>query len=453
MTSVPNIRLDFGITGRYLSLVAPVALSSQIDNLVGFAEIFMVRSLGTAAVSAVGISRQFVMVIGITMVAVTTGTMAVVAQAIGASDQEQASSTTKQSITLVTGVSVLISTVGYLGSPFALRLMSLPEDVIHLGLPYLEWFFVSLPLMGIQYTVSTCFHAAGDARTPLYITLISNVLRLFTAYALIFGEFGFVAMGVTGAAVGGLVGAGVAVAISLIALSSGRFGISFKRTSSFIPEAERAQQILKIGVPSALQGLFRNGSNLVFIKFIALTAEPTIALAAFSIGNQMERFLRRTSLAFGTATTALVGQSLGAKEIEEADLRGWTTLLISFLMLVGVGIPICLSASPFMSIFTGDGQVIAIGVAYLWAIAAAEPFMCAAITSGGSLRGAGDTMPALYHTLIAQWLIRLPAAYILAFPLGLDLNGIWAALVIFSALQGYLTVSKYSKGEWKNRRI
>ena len=251
MTSVPNIRLDFGITGRYLSLVAPVALSSQIDNLVGFAEIFMVRSLGTAAVSAVGISRQFVMVIGITMVAVTTGTMAVVAQAIGASDQEQASSTTKQSITLVTGVSVLISMLGYLGSPFALRLMSLPEDVIHLGLPYLEWFFVSLPLMGIQYTVSTCFHAAGDARTPLYITLISNVLRLFTAYALIFGEFGFVAMGVTGAAVGGLVGAGVAVAISLIALSSGRFGISFKRTSSFIPEAERAQQILKIGVPSA----------------------------------------------------------------------------------------------------------------------------------------------------------------------------------------------------------
>ena len=79
--------------------------------------------------------------------------------------------------------------------------------------------------------------------------------------------------------------------------------------------------------------------------------------------------------------------------------------------------------------------------------------MCAAITSGGGLRGAGDTLPGLYYTLIAQWLIRLPVAYLLAFTLGYDIIGIWAALVIFSALQGALTVWKFGKGEWKQRKI
>ena len=132
-------RIDFGITKRYLTLVAPVAMSAQLDNLVGFAEIFMVRTLGPSAISAVGISRQVVMVIGITMVAVTTGAMTLVAQAIGARDVEQASATAKQSFTLVFAVSCLISTVGYFGSAFALKVMSLPNDVILLGVPYLEW--------------------------------------------------------------------------------------------------------------------------------------------------------------------------------------------------------------------------------------------------------------------------------------------------------------------------
>ena len=444
---------DFSITRRYLALAAPVALSSQLDNLIGFAEMFMVRSLGSAAISAVGISRQVVMVIGITMVAVTTGAMTLVAQAIGAQDSEQASATAKQSITLVFAVSGLISTVGYFGSPHALQLMSLPQEVIVLGIPYLELFFISLPLMGVSFTISTCFHAAGDTKTPLYIAIVSNTARLIFAYALIYGEWGLPAMGVTGAAAGGLAGAGVGVGISMIALYSGRFGITITSETTYIPDKDRARKIFKIGLPSALQGLFRNGSNLIFVKFVALTAHSTVALAGFAIGNQMERVLRRSSLAFGTATTALVGQSLGAGEVDQAEQRGWTTLALSFALMIVLGLPISLFATNIMQIFTNDAQVIAVGVVYLWAVAAAEPFMCAAVTSGGSLRGAGDTMPALYYTLIAQWLVRLPAAYVLAFPLGLDVNGIWVALVLFSALQGFLTVRKFGQAHWKSRTI
>jgi hypothetical protein len=63
------------------------------------------------------------------------------------------------------------------------------------------------------------------------------------------------------------------------------------------------------------------------------------------------------------------------------------------------------------------------------------------------------TVPALIYTLVSQWLIRLPIAYILAFPLGYDTTGLWITLVIFSALQGILTARKFLKGEWKTRRV
>ena len=68
---------------------------------------------------------------------------------------------------------------------------------------------------------------------------------------------------------------------------------------------ERARRMLKIGIPSAMQGLFRNGSGVVFLKLVALTAAPITAVAAYSIGNQMGRIVRRTSLAFGTAATTM----------------------------------------------------------------------------------------------------------------------------------------------------
>ncbi|HCR18156.1 MAG TPA: hypothetical protein DIU35_11795 [Candidatus Latescibacteria bacterium] len=95
-------------------------------------------------------------------------------------------------------------------------------------------------------------------------------------------------------------------------------------------------------------GLFRNGSSVIFVKFVALTSHSTTAVAAYTIGNQMERILRRSSLAFGTAATTLCGHSLGAKRTVEADQRGWTTMFVGTLAIVGLGTIIYNAAQPIM---------------------------------------------------------------------------------------------------------
>ncbi len=443
----------FDLSRRIIHLALPLLLTRQLENLVGFADIYMVGKLGPEAISAVGISRQLVMVISVTMIAVTTGTFAMVAQAIGAESRGDASATAKQSITLLSLLSIGISLFGLAAAPAFLVALSLSTEVIALGVPYLRVFFSGIVLMTLNFSITNCLHGAGDTRTPFYISLFNHTVKIGISYLLIFGIWGLPRLGVTGAAFGDIVGRLCGVCIGFWALYSGRFGITLLPDTSYRPNWALTRRILKIGVPSALQGLFRNGSNLVFVKLVALTASSTTAVAAFSIGNQVERLLRRTSLAFGTTATALVGQSLGAGNPDAAEQRGWTTLLIAVLFTAVLGIPIALFAQPILAFFTDAPDVIQIGIVYLYAIILAEPFMCAAITSGGGLRGAGDTLPGLYYTLIAQWLIRLPAAYLLAFTLGYDIIGIWAALVIFSALQGALTVRKFGKGEWKQRKI
>jgi Na+-driven multidrug efflux pump len=86
-------------------------------------------------------------------------------------------------------------------------------------------------------------------------------------------------------------------------------------------------------------------------------------------------------------------------------------------------------------------------------VALAEPFMCLGITTGGAMRGAGDTKPALYYTIVAQWIVRLPLGYLLAFSLGLQERGLWIALVLLSVVQGLLTWRKFRQGQWLQREI
>jgi putative MATE family efflux protein len=413
----------------------------------------MVRSLGSEAISAVGIARTILFVLGITMIAVATGTMAMVAQAVGAKDLVDASKTAKQSATLVLGISSVISVFGILTSDMALRSLSIPDNVSAIALPYLQVIFASLPLMALDRTLDSCLFAAGDTRTPFYISLVANFVHLIAAYALIYGAWGLPELGVKGAAVGNLVRGVFSNAIRFVVLYSGRFGFTLLPGTSYIPERERARRILRIGIPSALQGLFRNGSNVLYMKLVAMTVNPTVALTAYSIGRQMGHTVRRTSLSFGTTTTSLVGRSLGAKEPETANARGWTTLVLSVGILTVLGFPFILFADGLMGIFTDEVAVIAVGIPYLYAIAIAEPFMCSAIATQGSLRAAGDTISPLIYTIVSQWLIQLPVAYLLAFTLGWDTNGIWLALVIFSAMQGFLTVRKFAQGEWRHRKL
>jgi Na+-driven multidrug efflux pump len=243
------------------------------------------------------------------------------------------------------------------------------------------------------------------------------------------------------------------VLIGFGVLYSGKFGIKLLPTTSYKPDFAQAKRILTIGIPAALQGMLRNGSSVALVKLIAMTSASTTALAAYSIGSQMERLVRQISLAFSTASTTLVGQSIGAKNLDEADRRGWTTLALAVITVTILGIPLAVFAKPIIAFFTDAPDVIQIGSIYLFMIVISEPFMCAALTSGGSLRAAGDNMPALYYTLIAQWAIRLPVAAFLAFWMGYDIYGIWYSLIIFCAIQGFLTVRKFGQGHWKTRKL
>ena len=180
-------RIDLSLTRRILTLTIPVALTRQMENLVGFADIYMVGRLGREAISAVGISRVVIMVIVVMMIAVTTGTFALVAQAIGAGDRRRASATAKQSFTLIGLLSILISLIGVAAAPLLLTALSVKPEVVALGAPYLRVFFGGIVFMTVNFGITTCLQGAGDTRTPFYISIFINIVKIIASYVLISG--------------------------------------------------------------------------------------------------------------------------------------------------------------------------------------------------------------------------------------------------------------------------
>ena len=148
----------------------------------------------------------------------------------------------------------------------ALYFFSPTDSVAGLGVPYLLVFFAGLVFIGLNYAIHNCLYGAGDTRTPLYLSLLTSAVKLLFSYALIFGAWGLPELGIVGAVTGTIIGQITGLVVGLWVLYSGRFALTFLPATSYRPNRDLARRILKIGVPAGLQGLFRNGSNLVFLK-------------------------------------------------------------------------------------------------------------------------------------------------------------------------------------------
>ena len=284
----PSTSKEAHLTRRILTLSIPVILSYQLDNLVGFIDIYYVGLLSSQAISAVGASRAVINIIAIFIVSITTGAFALISQAGGARNMKDASDTVRQVILLTGLLGISTGLVGYFLSKDKLILLSTPPDVVHLGTRYLQVFFLGAPLLATQFGMSSCFQAAGDTVTPFYVNICVNVVYVVASYILIFGHLGVQPMGVTGAALGTGLARGVGSLLCLILLYSGRSRIAIL-SGSYRPGRERIRRLLRVGIPAGIEGLFRDGSSVVFLKLVALTQNATAAVAALSIGYQVMR--------------------------------------------------------------------------------------------------------------------------------------------------------------------
>ncbi len=239
----------------------------------------------------------------------------------------------------------------------AMQFFGAPPAVAPLGISYLRIVAFSMPLTGVMFMLNAALRGAGDTRTPLLLMGIVNVLNILVSWLLISGQFGLPVLGVVGAAWGATVGRSVAGVLVVGILLRGRGSLRIDRWPR--PDRDMLRRILRIGLPTGGEMLVFQGALLIFARFV--TQLGTVAYAAYNVVIQTHSISFMPGLGFAIAATTLVGQGLGAKDVQRARQSGHEATMQAALFMGVMGIFFVLFPQWFLSLLVSDPQVIAAG--------------------------------------------------------------------------------------------
>jgi putative MATE family efflux protein len=389
------------------------------------------------------------------IVLVGVGSTALVARLTGAGDRAGAIHATNQSLLLAVVLGLAGSAGGLAAARPLVAALQLEGEAAGYATAYLGPMFLFLVFQVIESAGIACLVGAGDTRTGLFVMLGVALVNLPLAWSLS-PVLGFVGISL-GTALSHLLGA----AAVLTVLGRGRFGLQL-RLRQLWPDLPLLRRLLRVSVPAAVDSLSLTMGQLWFLSLVNRLG--VVASSAHGIALGWEAMAYLSGAAFGTAAMTLVGQNLGAGRPEQAARSGWTAFALGGAVMCAMGL-IFFALAPAMfhlyCPFPEQQPIVAAGVPVLRLVAFAMPALACSIIFTSALRGAGDTRVPVLFTWVGFLGVRIPLAYLLAFPevdmgvLGvvpgadLGLFGAWLAMFADLVVRGAFFLGRFGSGRWK----
>lgn len=427
------------------ALAWPVILSFMLDSILGLAAMLMVGRLGAEAVGAVGLATQILGAVRAGIAAVGTGTIALVARYVGASDRDNAEDVLKQSVVWGVIVSTAIAIPVIVFARPAMTLFQVKGAMADMGARYLQIVMLSEPFTGVFLMCASALRGAGDTRTPLWIGGIVDVIAIVLNYALIFGKLGCPAMGVDGSAVATFIAYVIGGVIFFWVLAFPGMVLNF-RWERLWPEIEPGRRILRIGYPAAVEQLVIQFGFVAYVAFIASYGEKQVA--AYFIGVRILALSFLPGFGFSSAAATLVGQGLGARDPDFSRRAGWESTGMAIVLMSAMGALIFVFARQIAAVFIDDPLVIAYTVSFMYALGAAQPLMAVDWTLTGGLRGAGDSRFPLIASLAGFYGFRLFLTILIWHAHG-PIAWIWWSLIADYIVRSTIKTVRFYNGKWQ----
>ncbi len=455
MNGKKNNLVSGNLTQGILSLAGPMLASAVLQHAQSLVDLFWVGRLGSESVAAVALAGVVLMALFPVVMGISTGTLALVARAVGAERVQDASAVVRQSILLAGLMGIVAGVAGWIwaGGLCAILVGSATAGSSHahlLAASYLRISFLGSITIFFFFTVSSVFHAAGRVAVPMWAMAISNVVNIILDPLLIYGLLGFPRLGVSGAALATVVSQAVGAIMVGMPLVKGRVGF---RAQLFplrldIPLMWR---IARIGLPSMGQLLSRNLMAMALMSLVGRCG--TAALAGYGIGTRFHIIALMPAFAFGNAVAPIVGQNLGAGKPERASAAAWLASGFATAVMAVIAVCFFFFARPLVRIFDASPAVVDVGGDYLKIVSPFYVFSITAIVLGRALQGAGDTIPPMILTLVSLWGLQVPLAVALSRVVRPPTRGIWWAIAIAVTVHGILVASWFLQGKWKHKRV
>jgi putative MATE family efflux protein len=434
------------IFGKLILLSWPITLAFIMRVGYQIVDIFWVGKLGATEVAAVSLAGNTFFVVLAVGQLIGSGTVTLVAQTFGARLFEKANSIVRQALILSLFIAVLVSASGFFLSEHIVSLLGGTGTVHALGAQYLKILFIGFFFQLLSFSINYAFRGTGDMTTPMLLMFAATAVNMILDPLLILGIGVFPRLGVQGAALATIIGMCTSFVLGIAILIRGKSGLKFELTKGWRIEASVVRTIMTVGVPISVSYLLMGFTVMAAFRLVASFGES--ALAAMGIGVRIMQFSTLPIVSIGIATTTMVGQFLGARDLTNARKTGIVSMVVCTVIMLIFSV-IFYTGAPFLiALFINQIEVIQHGIEYMRIASLYIVFIGITVSMTGVLRGAGYTLPPMIAALLklACLLILAPQ---FAFAFGMGLSGVWWAMFVSYGVETLIMTVNYLTGKWR----
>lgn len=472
-----------------LRLAVPAILENLFISAVFLVDSIMVAQLGSAPLAAVGLAGVVMWRLVSMGSCLRIGLGAATARRWGEGNVQMARALLSHGLVLG-GIVGFLCILLYPLAGIVFAKMNAEGRVLEEVVPYFRIILVFLPFRLAALNLGSSIRAAGNTKTPMLITIASNILNVIMNYVLIFGHFGFPALGTFGAGLAtgisffleflflfiiSLIGAPAkrvfapGAAVRSAVDDEGHLADVYTDVPENTPKTDSikfsmegfrvflgtpTKRILGVSYPVFFEEVAITFGFVMFVGMIASFGE--LVLAAHTAIIRIESFSFLAGFGISIAAATLVGQALGAGSVDQARRSFASCLVLSTVFMGGAGIAMCLFPELFLSpFFTGEeaSRAMDIAIPLLLLVAIEQPFIGSAQILANGLRGAGETKTPFMAQFCGVTFIRVGLGYLMAFPWGMGMEGLYWATVIDWIVRTVLLTYLVKYGAWEKREV
>jgi len=432
------------------SLSWPMVVTNSLMMLGPTIDMIWVGRLGSSSVAGVGVSGMAVQMVNGAMMGLAMGMRAVVSRYMGAGDIRGAVHAARQGFVLSATFSVLMAVIGFFLAEEILLIFGLEPEVVSEGAGYMRILFIGSVAMSFRTIAEGIMQASGDTISPMKITIGFRVFHVALCPFLVFGLWIFPRLGVSGAAVTNVVSQSIGTLISIWVLFSGHSRLKLD-TKDFRVDVSMIWRIVRIGFPNLMSGLQRNLSQFVVMYLVAPFG--TASVAAHTINQRVEMILMMPAMAFGMASSVLVGQNLGAGKPKRAEKGVWAAIGAVEIWVFVACLVLLFAAEGIVRIFNAEPAVVETTATFLRIAAAGYILLGFQAVTMNSLSGAGDNVPSMITNIVTVWFISMPLAFFLPRITDLGVYGVRWGMVAGVIVPAVVLTIYFKTGRWKRKKV
>ncbi len=419
------------IPGHIARLAIPIAVGMVFQTLYYLVDLFFVSRIGEAAVAGLTSAGNIQFLIMALTQVLGVGTMALIAQASGRKDREDANLIFNQSLVIGAACAAITLVGGYGLTRLYMNALAADGAVVEAGTTYLRWF---LPGLGLQFaliSMGSALRGTGVVKPTIIVQIFTVVLNAILAPFMIAGWLTGRPLGVMGAGLSSTIS--IAVAVVLMTVYFLRLERYVRFDASLLrPRLDAWKRILKVGLPPG--GEFALMFVYMAIIYWAIRGFGAEAQAGFGTGSRVMQAIFLPAMAVAFATAPVAGQNFGAGKHDRVRGTLRSAAIVGSSIMLTLTLLCQIAPQVMVGAFTNDPGVIAIGGGFLRIISWNFVATGLIFTCSGVFQALGNTVPALLAGATRLTTFAIPAIWVSRQP-WFELRHLWILSVVTVALQ------------------